>query len=751
MAEMMKMLMSDLVREDKLDGRDYLVAPVVLITEGVHNNILYRAEDLKKFPEAWDGRPIPLLHPEQRGKPISANSPEILESRIIGNIYRTKYDEWDSNGRKLKGLKSEAWIDVAKCKKIAPKLLKALRDGENIEVSTGLFTEDLDERGEWNQESYAAIATNYRPDHLAVLPGLKGACSWEDGAGMPRVNAKDEPISMDERLSKIRVKVSDAMFGKPGAAVPVSGYVAELFDSYAIVEREGKTWRVPYSMDGDEVVVDKAGAEEVERRTVYKLKANIAPAKGEKRDDFIQRFMSDEKMVGEYEDEKQRYAVALSHWKGNAGLPDEDEVKALLPEGATLVRFGSTSVVYLGKDGVKGSFKYVRDDEGGLVKANHSWGGPITVVLGRIDGLMQRLKALGGPGSGNFGHGGRPGQVGGSSGGGGGGGSSDEGDDESVDSKYQGFEEVQDILEEHSMDPTSESGFYAHGGSWVSDKDVADDMIQAMELGKDDNDVEVAKLIEARFGQSVKSALEDESGAYNSKREWVSIGDRAKAVIESYEMTSSDRFEVERFPLKSLQRIRSLQRRLKALGGPGSGNFGHGGRPGEVGGSSGGGGGGGKIGSTVSFRTPKGWTRRGKIVADLGNRVRIETPEGDRSNVLKSDLLSPGKSQLVSVKQSIVDKLTNQAFDDGDTSIKSGYVEDVLMEDDDFFQEAQQAAADKLGMDLTSVSDAGGAEYNKLMKEADKIFSQTQKDIVSEVNRRLKADRKSASNVLNKK
>jgi len=174
-------------------------------------------------------------------------------------------------------------------------------------------------------------------------------------------------------------------------------------------------------MDGDEVVVDKAGAEEVERRTVYKLKANVAPTKGEKRDDFIKRFMADEKMVDEYEDEKQRYAVAQSYWrdhlKSNAELPDEDAVKKLLPEGATLIRFGTTSIVYLGKDGVKGSLKYVRDDEGGLVKANHACG-----LMERIKALSSRLRSLGGPGSGNFGHAGRPGEVGGSSGGGGGGG-----------------------------------------------------------------------------------------------------------------------------------------------------------------------------------------------------------------------------------------------------------------------------------------------------------------------------------------
>ena len=164
MPQQLKQLMSELVRKDTLDGRDYLVAPVILITEGVHNNVLYRADDLKKFPEAWNGRPIPLFHPEMRGKPISANSPEILESRIVGTIFNTKYDEWSNNGARLKGLKAEAWIEVEKAKRIAPRLLQALEDEEPIEVSTGLFTEDILEPGKWNEESYEAIATNYRPE-----------------------------------------------------------------------------------------------------------------------------------------------------------------------------------------------------------------------------------------------------------------------------------------------------------------------------------------------------------------------------------------------------------------------------------------------------------------------------------------------------------------------------------------------------------------------------------------------------------
>ena len=40
--------------------------------------------------------------------------------------------------------------------------------------------------GDWNGKAYVGIARNYRPDHLAILPDMKGACSIADGAGLCR-------------------------------------------------------------------------------------------------------------------------------------------------------------------------------------------------------------------------------------------------------------------------------------------------------------------------------------------------------------------------------------------------------------------------------------------------------------------------------------------------------------------------------------------------------------------------------------
>lgn len=175
-----------LVRDEEMDGEEYLVAPVVLITQGVHNGILYLNEDLKKFPAAWNGAPLVVNHPQDpEGNYISANSPNMAINHV-GRVFEVLYSEDENGEGRLKG---ELWVNKARCADISPECLERLENEEPLEVSTGLWTEDEIVEGKWNTESYAAIAHNHRPDHLALLPQDVGACSWEDGAGAPRVNS----------------------------------------------------------------------------------------------------------------------------------------------------------------------------------------------------------------------------------------------------------------------------------------------------------------------------------------------------------------------------------------------------------------------------------------------------------------------------------------------------------------------------------------------------------------------------------
>lgn len=187
----MRHLMSDDIGLRRMDGVDYLVAPTILIFEGVWNNFLYTEDELAKFTQSWCGRPIVAAnagsdHPrDANGNPITANTPEIIEECEVGILLNVRWDET------VKALKGESWIDVLKCKAKAPETLEAIHANKDIDVSTGLFTECDMVPGEFGDKAYAGTLRNYRPDHLALLPNATGACSWEDGAGLAR-NARGD-------------------------------------------------------------------------------------------------------------------------------------------------------------------------------------------------------------------------------------------------------------------------------------------------------------------------------------------------------------------------------------------------------------------------------------------------------------------------------------------------------------------------------------------------------------------------------
>jgi len=184
------------VRYETYNGREHVVIPVVLFVEGVHNGshgpILHLDEELERFPEAWNGRPVPLCHPEENGEYISCNSPKVIEDSNCGWLFNTHFD-----GK----LRSEAWLDIDKVKQLEPDILFMIEKGAKIEGSTGVYTDNEIVSGVWNGEEYIGIARNYRPDHFAILLDSVGACSVADGCGFGANEGKGgeglNPISVE--------------------------------------------------------------------------------------------------------------------------------------------------------------------------------------------------------------------------------------------------------------------------------------------------------------------------------------------------------------------------------------------------------------------------------------------------------------------------------------------------------------------------------------------------------------------------
>lgn len=179
------------IRVAKLHGQDHLVVPVVAmmgnsIVSGMNSKgpEFVPAEVLEAYPSTWNGRPLVTDHPtDDTGEPISANTPEVLDSTAFGYMLNTRFED----GR----LRTDAYINVAAAEAVGElgvSILKRIEKGEPIEVSVGAYVYLEEVEGEFEGTPYSYKWRDYFTDHLALLPeGVRGACSNKMGCGAPRV------------------------------------------------------------------------------------------------------------------------------------------------------------------------------------------------------------------------------------------------------------------------------------------------------------------------------------------------------------------------------------------------------------------------------------------------------------------------------------------------------------------------------------------------------------------------------------
>lgn len=178
-------------REERWQGRDYLVADMVTMVPGVLEGslgpLLYPHDEVAQRPGEWNGIPLTLYHPTVNGNFVSVHHPDVLRDNIVlGMVRNDRYDR--SKGKR----RAEGWFDVEWTKARAPDVYKQLKAGRPIELSTGLGTKNIPVANAeyFNGRRYTHIARDYKPDHLAVLPDKSGACSVKDGCGINVVNER---------------------------------------------------------------------------------------------------------------------------------------------------------------------------------------------------------------------------------------------------------------------------------------------------------------------------------------------------------------------------------------------------------------------------------------------------------------------------------------------------------------------------------------------------------------------------------
>lgn len=261
-------------RHDTMEGKDYLVVPAVIMVEGVlngsHGPIMYTAENMALNAWAWNYRPVVVTHPQKNGQyvPVAVDADEVTSYKV-GVLMNTEFIE-GTKGEPA-ALHSECWIDIDRVQLIDNRILEAIEQGQMLELSTGLVSTDVEERGKWNGDEYTAIATNIIPDHLAILPDDLGACSIEDGCGFMRVNTVDGEVLVHPKADARRrsLKRFEAVwantlhemsftqihnelwlelgkkFGDKG--ITWNGWVEDVYDDYVVYSVGGETFKHDYT------------------------------------------------------------------------------------------------------------------------------------------------------------------------------------------------------------------------------------------------------------------------------------------------------------------------------------------------------------------------------------------------------------------------------------------------------------------------------------------------------------------------
>lgn len=298
-------------RTETLHGREYFVAPAVMMTEGVHSGsqgpVLYTTNFLSKRPELWNHKPLVVYHPKDaHGTHNSAADAKIMESHGIGFVLNARYDTKGGKGR----WPVEVWADKEQTKKVDKRVYNALKDGKKMEVSTGLHLTVKKRKGTWDGQKYSMVALNYVPDHLAVLPDEEGACSVKKGAGLlvnalfrqPKDRRKKLTVN-DKSFQDISLAISQALskqYSKPGYSW--NGYLRDVFDTYFVYcvygtgygsdgGYDAKMYRQDYTVGADDSIEFSGDPVEVAKQVKYVPVSNASTTNSEEGKVMAKKFV----------------------------------------------------------------------------------------------------------------------------------------------------------------------------------------------------------------------------------------------------------------------------------------------------------------------------------------------------------------------------------------------------------------------------------------------------------------------------
>lgn len=202
---------------------EFIIIPIIALVEGVHNgsagNNFYPCTEISNTAKDWNGVPLTIGHPvDDKGDLVRAfNNAEVLEKYSVGTFENVEY----KNGK----LKGEGRINKNRIQKISPKALDRLSKGLMTEVSTGLLADGDGIEGMWKGEPYNETLSNFRPDHLALLPDDIGACSLMDGCGVRMNKLKNKKRGGDVKVNDLVLDKKDVVMNSENESITVKAQI----------------------------------------------------------------------------------------------------------------------------------------------------------------------------------------------------------------------------------------------------------------------------------------------------------------------------------------------------------------------------------------------------------------------------------------------------------------------------------------------------------------------------------------------
>jgi len=236
------------IRTRELLGTDFFVLPAVMMVEGAYYPsiqsrddrvaLYFSSDELEKSINSWNGRGISLMHPDENS---SFNVPDVFNNHWLGYVFNTKFEP------DKKRLVADLWISSER----GNELVSKVKAYEQVDLSIGACGELIASDGVSNGVKYTKQFINIVGDHLAVLPDVKGACSWNDGCGI-RANEYGLPKEVDKGASmpkKVVKSIPDS--AKESAINMAKGSLASEFETSTSTAACDKSVHVVVSDKGE--------------------------------------------------------------------------------------------------------------------------------------------------------------------------------------------------------------------------------------------------------------------------------------------------------------------------------------------------------------------------------------------------------------------------------------------------------------------------------------------------------------------